>query len=226
MKLLIHADPGARSGFIGSWLLNSLSDISFDVGIKFGNNFVKIHRLKNQNDIKLFNGVKLRIRPTLQSIDLHTLLFLRKNVHTQYPNFTKDEYSLETFTKLTEFAKEIFQWDVELDYSLYDHVMNFEDTFNIDYLVELYKKINGTYPTSEMIAVAAETNRINTIPLDNNHACSILKTVMTREAQLGLEEKNRFWSVVQIYQSTPKEQLHDAIYSSITPENYGILLPL
>jgi len=110
-KLLIHADPGARGGFVAAWLTNRLSRLAFDSGAVLRPTFRKIHKLDNVNDIKNFIGTKIRIRPRIDSIDLHSLLFLRKNVYLQIPNFTQDEFSLETFTKLTHFSKEIFEWD-------------------------------------------------------------------------------------------------------------------
>jgi hypothetical protein len=72
----------------------------FDNGSSIRPQFVKIHKLKDANILKNFSGTKIRIRPSIESIDLHSLLFLRKNVYEQVPEFTRNEYSLETFTKL------------------------------------------------------------------------------------------------------------------------------
>jgi hypothetical protein len=224
INLLIHADPGARSGFIAAWLTNRLSKLAFDSGASLTPQFCKIHHLENVTDLKNFTGIKIRVRPSVETIDLHSLLFLRKNVYTQIPNFTRDEYSLETFTKLAHFSQEIFDWDSELDYSLYDIVLNFSDTFNHDYMIDLYKKVVGIDPTQDMIDMLIKTNELNNIAIDKNHACSILKLTLMKEQQLGLKEEHRFWSIVDAYNSTPVDQLYDTVLKLIAPSNYGIFL--
>ena len=223
-NLLIHADPGARSGFVAAWLTNRLSKLAFDSGASLRPPYLKIHKLENVNDIKNFVGTKIRVRPNIDSIDLHSLLFLRKNVYLQIPDFTRDEFSLETFTKLTHFSQEIFEWDQELDYNLYDIVMDFADTFDNDFMVALYKKVVGTNPTSDMIDMLVKTNELNCIPVDQNHACSILKLCLAQEQKLGLKEEHRFWSIVDVYNTTAIDQLYDTVLKSIVPSNYGVLL--
>jgi hypothetical protein len=224
INLLIHADPGARSGFIAAWLTNRLSKLAFDSGASLKPRFCKIHHLENVTDLKNFMGTKIRVRPSVETIDLHSLLFLRKNVYTQIPNFTRDEYPLETFTKLTHFSQEIFKWDLEIDYSLYDIVLDFSDTFNHDYMIDLYKKVVGVSPTQNMIDMLIKTNELNHIDIDKNHACSILKLCFIQEQNLGLKEEHRFWSIVDTYNSTPVDQLYDTVLKLIAPSNYGIFL--
>jgi hypothetical protein len=224
MNLLIHADPGARSGFVAAWLTNRLSKLAFDSGASLQPPYIKIHKLENVNDIKNFAGIKIRVRPNIESIDLHSLLFLRKNVYLQIPGFTRDEFSLETFTKLTHFSQEIFAWDQELDYSLYDIAMDFADTFDNNFMIALYKKVVGIDPTSDMIDMLVKTNELNCIPIDQNHACSILKLCLAQEQKLGLKEEHRFWSIVDVYNTTAIDQLYATVLKSIVPSNYGILL--
>jgi hypothetical protein len=223
-NLLIHADPGARSGFVAAWLTNKLSKLTFDSGASLNPPFRKIHKLDNVADLTKFTGTKIRVRPNIETIDVHSLLFLRKNVYLQIPNFTRNEYSLETFTKLTHFAQEIFEWDQELDYNLYDIVIDFADTFNTDYMIGLYKKVTRIDPTNDMIDMLIKTNEINNILIDQNHACSILKLCLMQEQKLGLKEEHRFWSIVDVYNTTAIDQLYDTVLKSIVPENYGILL--
>ena len=224
MNLLIHADPGARGGFIAAWLTNRLLTLSFDSGASQRPIFCKIHVLKDVNVLKNFIGTKIRVRPAVKTVDLHSLLFLRKNVYVHFPDFTRDEYSLETFTKLTMFSQEIFEWDSDLDYSLYDIVLDFADTFDNDYMISLYKKVVGVFPTSDMVDMLIKTNELNLIPIDNNHACSILKLCFEQEFKLGLKEEHRFWSIVDVYDSTPIDQLYNTVIKSIVPKNYGILI--
>jgi hypothetical protein len=224
VNLLIHADPGARSGFIAAWLTNRLLTLAFDSGASLQPPYFKIHKLSDANIIKNFAGIKIRVRPSIETIDLHSLLFLRKNVYDRFPNFTRNEHSLETFTKLTHFAQEIFEWNQELDYSLYDIVLDFADTFNTDYMIALYKKVWSIDPAPDMIDMLIKTNELNQIPIDKNHACSMVKLCFTQEQKLGLKEEHRFWSIVNVYNTTPVDQLYDTVLQSIMPENYGILL--
>jgi hypothetical protein len=224
MSILIHADPGSRSGFVAAWLTDQLTRIEFDVGLEIKPKFVKIHKLENPAHIKEHNGLKIRIRPEIETIDIHSLLFLRKNVHTQIPEFTRNEYSLETFTKVCKFSKEIFEWDSKLDYSLYNTVLNFADTFNNEYMINLYKKVNNSDPAPVMVDTLIKTNDLNRISIDKNHACSILKLCLVQEQKLNLKEENRFWSIVDIYNSNSVNQLYDTVYHAIDSKNYGVYL--
>lgn len=222
--LLIHADPGARSGFIAAWLTNKLSKLAFDSGVGLQPIYHKIHNLDDVSTLKNHPGIKMRVKPSMATIDLHSLLFLRKNVHVQLPDFTKNEYSLETFTKLHHFSKEILEWDHELDYDLYDVVMNFADTFDNNFMINLYISVNGVDPSPEMINMLVDTNILNKISIDKNHACSILKLCFEQEQTLGLKEEHRFWSIVDVYNTTSVDQLYDTVMKSILPNNYGIFL--
>lgn len=225
-KRLIHADPGARSGLVGAWLANILTGKSFDVGAQDGEAFQKIHHLHmyDKNIIANFDGVKIRVRPTYRRIDLHCLLFLRKNVYEQNPTFTKDEYSLETFTKLWEFAKQCFAEDRLLDYNVYDYVLNFEDTFNTEKLINLYEKVYQKSPTKAQIDALVSTNQLSNMHVDSNHSCAILKLCLDKEKELSLEESKRFWSIVDVYNTTPVNKLYNTVLEKIKPENYGTLL--
>jgi hypothetical protein len=218
--LLIHADPGARAHFIAGWLYNKLDHAGFDVGLTTYTPFVKIHHLENVDQLINFPGVRLRIKPTFEQLALHLLLFLRKNVQVQIPNFTKNEFNLETFSKVYIFAKERFDHDSNLDYSLYNYVINFEDTFDLEKLIDLYEKINGVPPPQTNIDQAICNNRINQIKLDPNHACSIAAMILETEYNSNLIEKNRYWSIPVMYETIPITELYQTIKSKIIPENY------
>ena len=223
MDLLIHGDPGARNGFVGAWLTKSLLKTSFDVGEELAPTYTKIHNFSgnNKDTLEKFSGVRIRIRPTLEMIDTHILLFLRKNVHTQLPNFTRDEYSFETFSKLWNFIKECFVHDTQINYSLYDYVINFEDTYNLEAMINLYQKVLLSFPSDHEIQIFHNTNSINRIPLDINHSASLIKFILKQETHLGVSEQQRHWSIVDIYRNTNKEQLHTEIKRAIIKENYA-----
>ena len=83
--LLIHADPGARSGFVAAWLHDNLANAGIDVGITAGTPFCKIHDLNNNETIKNFQGKKIRIKSTFDLLNLQLLLFLRKKFLFSFP---------------------------------------------------------------------------------------------------------------------------------------------
>ena len=219
-KLLIHADPGARSGFLAAWLTDNLKDAGFDVGVTTHTNFVKIHTLDDISKIINFSGIKIRIKPSFDKLNLQLLLFLRKDVHTQIPNFTRDEFSLETFSKTYIFSKECFEQDATLNYLHYDHVIDFCDTFNLEKLTELYVKCNNCYPAMDNINYMLKNNAMNQLPIEKNHACNISAMLITTETKMNLKEKNRKWSLPVIYNTVDINYIYDTIKSKIKAENY------
>lgn len=219
-RLLIHGDPGARSHFVATWLNNDISDAVFDVGRHTFTTFKKIHNLVDKEEITNFSGIKIRIKPTFSRLNLQLLLSLRKNTYIRIPNFTRDEYSIESFTKVYMFGKEFIQQDSVLDYSLYDYVVPFDKTFDLDELVKLYDFVNNCQPHEKEIELAKNINNINSIPLDNNHACSIAHLILQKESELNLQEKDRSWSVIDVYKNTKVDDLHQTITDLIDPKHY------
>ena len=220
LRFLIHADPGARSGFLAAWLTDNLKNAKFDVGKTTRSDFFKIHTLKDVNKIINFSGIKIRIRPSFDKLNLHLLLFLKKNVYSQIPNFTRDEFSLETFSKVYVFAKECFEHDASLNYLHYDHVIDFCDTFDLEKLTELYFKCNNCYPTIDNINYMLKNNEINQILIQKNHACNVATMLITSEANMQLKEKDRQWSLPDIYNTVNTNELYDSIQSKIKATNY------
>jgi hypothetical protein len=221
-SLLVHADPGARSGFISAWLQDDLAKAEFDVGISSGTKFTKIHHLNNVDQIKNFSGPRVRVRPDFNKLNLHLLLLLKKNIYLQIPNFTRNEFSLETFSKMYIFAQECFEQDRALDYSLYDHVLFFQDTFDIEKLIQLYQAVNQREPSQINIDFAVKNNKLNQIDMDPNHACNIASMVLEIESTLNLQEKNRLWSLPDVYAGTDTNNLYTTIKNLITSKNYQI----
>ena len=219
-SLLVHADPGARSGFVSAWLQDKLAEAKFDVGASVNSRFTKIHTLRSINQIITFPGTRIRIRPSFDKLNLQLLLFLRKNVYVQIPNFTKNEFSLETFSKLYIFAQECFEHDSTLDHSLYNHVLFFQDTFELEKLIQLYKTVNHNEPSQIHIDHAEKNNSLNQILVDPNHACNIASMILQAESTLKLQEKNRLWSLPDVYKHTRVTDLYNTIKALITPKNY------
>lgn len=221
-NLLIHADPGARSGFVAAWLLNRLDYAEFDVGISANPSFYKIHKLVNREQIKNHLGIKIRIQPTFDKLPLHLLLFLRKNVHVQFPTMTRDEFAIETFSKVYQFAKDCLEDDACLDYSMYDHTITFQDTFDINCMAELYYQYNKATPTELQIKQFERVNELNSININPNHACNIATFILETEQLLNLKEKDRLWSLPVIYKTITVDKLFSTIQETITPKNYNV----
>ena len=47
---------------------------------------------------------------------------------------------------------------------------------------------------------------------------------LNKEKELLLKESKRFWSIIDVYNTTPVENLYKTVSQKIKPENYGILL--
>lgn len=217
--MLIHADPGARSGFVAAWLQDRLTEPWFDVGESVKAPFFKIHRLVGPMPQIT---PKIRIRPTTVKLDLHTLLFLYKNVYTLEPDFTRDEYSIETMAKIWNFIKEIFEWDSLLRYDAYDHVVDFESTFDTDAMIQLYKSVNLREPNDTLIQTLIETNNLNNIEVLPNHTCGLCKLIWSKEHDAGFKEADRYWSIVDVYQNVPINDRYNTIDQLIQQKNYKV----
>lgn len=221
--MFICADPGARSHTVASWLSSTLAYPTYEPGKVFkGSNFIKAHTDWNNQRSSSHNGIKIRIRPTYEKLAIHMHLFLTKNVYTQIPGFSKNPFDLETATKVTESAKEWFLHDNQINNDLYDHVINFQDTFDLDIMTELYMGVNKIRPTSKQLSILASTNELNSPGLSKNHACVVASMVLEKEHQLGLNEINRFWSFPEIYRTCPATELYDAVSQAIDKNNYGV----
>ena len=138
-----------------------------------------------------------------------------------HPTFTRDEYSLETVSKLSCFLQDNFEQDSKLDYSIYDYVINFEDTFDIQCMIDLFCQINHSTPTTDEIDILLQTNKLNSIQINKNHAASIAKLCFEKEKQLNLKESRRWWSITDVYSTVSIDQLYDTISKKISIENYG-----
>ena len=222
MNLLICADPGARSHTLASWLLNTLTDAVFEPGIVFKDKFVKKHTDFDNTVVKNHSGPKIRIRPTYSKLAVHLYLFLIKNVYLQIPDFSRNQYDLETVTKVTEVAKYWFYHDQQINNDLYDYVINFEDTYNIEKMTKLYYQIWNKNPNTDLVKVLEKTNDLNNPTLDKNHACNIATMVLEKEHRLKFKEEERFWSMPDLYQITSPTDLYETIASCIISKNYGI----
>jgi hypothetical protein len=219
-KILVHGDPGARSRFVSAWLLDQLDGAGFDVGNTAHPEARCLHTLNSITDITGFNGPKVRVKFSFAQLSLSLYLFLRKNVYAQFPDFTRNEYSLETYSKVYGLAKECLEQEQQINYGLYDASITFAETFDLDRLIELYVKINQKSPSDQLIKQATQNNQINQIDIDPNSACSLAALVLETETNLGVKEQQRLWSILEIYKTTATSNLYTAVKAQLTGNNY------
>lgn len=224
MNLIICADPGARAHFVGAWLLGQLQASYYDVGINISCNFTKAHNDWNNEIVRSFQGQKIRIRTSenQQALALHSYLFLTKNVYTQLPGFSKNGFDFNTTNKILETLKDWRWHNSQIDYSYYDTIIDFQDTYCSDFMINLYKLYNNRYPDKIEIENFEKTNELNRLMIDPNHSCSIAALIFCKERDLGLKEINRFWSLENIYQTTNKSYLYETVNDLIKDSNYGV----
>jgi hypothetical protein len=220
-QLFISADNGARSGFVGSWIQDELASPAFDVGVELGAPFYKSH-INSNLVIQHFKNKKIRIRPSIELLNVHMYLSLIKDVYTdENIKFDHHENSLETFSKMYGSAINWFRHDQEVDLSYYDKVIGFADTFDTDAMIDLYKWYNNRLPSTQQVEILKSTNEKNWLVPAKNSACSVAAMIFSREKELGLKEHNRLWTVIREYHEPDTDTLYDRIFEKITPCNYN-----
>ena len=221
MKLLITADPGARAHFVATWLNNDLQKPVFDVGSKIHTPFLKQHTDWDNKIAEKFAGTKIRINTSFQMLDLHLYLFLTKNVYTQIPDLDQNQFGFEITNKMIESAKDWLYHDQQIKTSYYDHVMRFSDTFDTDYMINLYRWFNGHRPAADYVRILSTCNQMNLITVPRNHSCTVAAMILEKERRLNLPEINRYWSLMEIYRTTSPDDLYETISHAIHADNYG-----
>jgi hypothetical protein len=221
LRLLIAADPGARAHFIASWLHKELLPGFFDVGRNIPTQFMKHHTDWQNCEAKAFRGKKLRVKTSFNMLHLHLYLFLVKNVYPQIPDLDRNQYCFDVTNKMIESAKDWFYHDRQIDETLYDRVMQFSDTFDVDFMRDLFHWFNNEIPSDEYVKVLQDINQMNSIELSKNHSCYVASMILQKEHQLNLPEINRFWSLAHTYETVGQDDLYDTIVRMICQDNYG-----
>ena len=221
---MISADPGARAHFVATWLLGQLRASYYDVGSYISCRFTKSHTDWGNNTVRNFQGKKIRIKTSKnqQTLALHLYLFLTKNVYIQMPEFSQNGFDFVTTNKILETLKDWRWHDSQIDYSCYDMIVEFEDTYCADIMINLYKQYNSRYPDNIEILNLKKTNKLNHIIVDPNHSCSIAALIHCKERDLKLKEIDRFWSLENIYDTTERSCLNKTVNDIIKDSNYGV----
>lgn len=221
-NLLIHHDPGTRGGMLAAWLQGNLRGSKFDVGEYFNNqiNYHKIHDLEDVGLIQNFNGIRIRIKQDRVKLELSMYFYLVKNVYQLLPEFSKDQFDLDTWSKMFTSHSQWLKNDNALDYSLYNYVVNFSDLYNTNYMVDLYKEINQASPNDDLVNELVNNNKLNNPILEPYHSCTLAALVLNEEFNQGLHEQDRLWSIVDVYNTYPATERHRVLNNMLAPTNY------
>lgn len=225
--ILIHGAPGARMAFVNAFLTNILQPNVYDVGAELKSPFCKLHFHDNDR-VKNFNGSKIYIKLSNELLFLHLFLFLEKNLFVQEPTFATFHYSHRNlFDKLYYFSKMCFNDEASTDLSLYNYIVPFDKTYDINFLISLYKEINGDYPSNGLLDSVNSTNQRNYPCIPKNHAARVAAEVFNFEYQNGYTEEDRLWAINSLAPFDHEsgicldvDNFFDNICSKLTKDNY------
>ena len=228
MKLLVHGHPGSRLGFVVAFLQNKLLNNLFDVGgKKLSISYLKLHTF-NQQRVLLFDGIKICIHTTLDMLDRHFILFYQKNVQTQISTY---QTLLDTDRQIVDKMYYEFHSSWLPDSSatlpeLYNYHINFEQTYDVEFMCDLYFKINKTVPSSRLIEAMQTTNQTNLQPMDKNHGCNVAAEIIKFEYLNNFSQHDRSWNLNSTCSFTDEgtcldpDNLYDNVMSKLSPEFY------
>lgn len=193
--ILIHGAPGSRLGFINSLLTNSLLPDMYDVGAESPSRFVKLH-IYNEEKVKQFAGKKIFIKVSHDLLFLQLFLYYDKNLLVQNPEVGQYHYTHRyLFDKFYYSSKMWFDDKNSTNLSLYDYIIPFENTYDINYLISLYKAFHGCDPSDKLINAAITTNQRNMPTVPDNHASRVAAEVFNFECLNEFPEQNRLWAI-------------------------------
>jgi len=198
-KLLIQGPPGVRIGFVNALLSDRLTDGLFDVGdeIKAGLYQVdeKLHDYDQQHIVN-FSGRSIGIKMSMNLLELHLYLFQAKNFKLIAPELTSLHHTHRLLIdKLYYSAKSWYNQQCSNDYSIFDHVITFSDTFEIDKMFELYFAFNKKPIDEKLKQAVVTTNQRNLVACPQNHSCRIAAAILNFEIENNLKEQQRLWSL-------------------------------
>lgn len=232
MKLLIHGHPGARLGFVAAVLQDKLENGCFDVGRTIMPDFVKLHTF-DQSIVSTFSGIKICIHTTFDLLYLHLFLFFQKNVLTVTDQEIKKNFQNIHFTDRRILDKMFYSlnsdWlpDAKITRNeLYNYHINFEQTFDIEFMCNLYFKVNQTLPSSRLIEAIQQTNQINFPFIDQNHSCIVAAEILKYEHTYNFTEQDRSWNLNQACNFTDDgicldpNNLYFNVMAKLSPEFY------
>jgi hypothetical protein len=228
VNLLIHGHPGSRLGFVAAVLTDKLSDHLFDVGDLVHKDFRKLHRFDSEI-LSSFPNTKICIHTTFAMLDRHFFLFFQKN---------SLKIETEKFQNLHTTNREIIEkmyyafnsdWfpDAAITIpNLYDYNINFEQTFDIDFMCDLYFQVNKKLPSSKLVQAMQTTNQSNSQPIALNHGCRVAAEIIKFERHNNFTEHDRSWQLNEACNFTDSgecldsDNLYNNVMSKLSVEFY------
>jgi len=228
VNLLIHGPPGSRLGFVAAVLQNKLLNNLFDVGAHLEPEYVKLHEF-DQEIISSFPDTKICIHTTFDMLDRHFLLFYQKNVITVLPerfqnlHVTNRKILDRLYYSFSNWASDDA---IARAFNLYDYNINFEQTFDVEFMCDLYFQVNKKMPSSSLIEAIQTTNQTNFQPIELNHSCKIAAEIIKFERQNNFTEDDRSWQLDQACDFTDSgecldpDNLYNNVMSKLSVEFY------
>jgi hypothetical protein len=197
VNLLIHGHPGSRLGFVAAVLTDKLSDNLFDAGGLVHRDFRKLHQFSSEI-LSSFSKIKICIHTTFDMLDRHFFLFFQKNVLKIEPEKFQNLHM--THREIIEKVYYAYNADWGPDSAvtvsdLYDYNINFEQTFDVEFMSGLYFQINKKLPSNRLIEAMQTTNLANSQPIALNHGCRVAAEIIRFEHQHNFTERDRSWSL-------------------------------
>ena len=109
---------------------------------------------------------------------------------------------------------------------LYDHNINFEQTFDIEFMSNLYFQVNGKLPSSGLVEAMQTTNQVNSQPIASNHGCRIAAEIIKFEHLNNVTEHDRSWQLNQVCAFTDSgecldpDNLYENVMAKLSVEFY------
>ena len=228
MNLLVHGHPGSRLGFVAAVLTDKLLDNLFDVGDLVQQDFRKLHKF-NPPVLSSFSNTKICIHTTFAMLERHFFLFFQKNVL---------KIEKEKFQNLHVTSREIIEkmyyafnsdWSPDAAVTVadcYNYHIDFEQTFDIEFMCDLYFQVNKKSPSSSLVKAMQTTNQVNSQPIELNHGCRIAAEIIKFEHLNHFTEHDRSWQLNEICAFTDSGEcldpgnLYNNVMSKLSPEFY------
>jgi hypothetical protein len=228
VNLLVHGHPGSRLGFVAAVLTDKLLDNLFDVGRLVQQDFRKLHRF-NPQVLSSFLNTKICIHTTFAMLDRHFFLFFQKNVlKIESEKFQDRQVTDREIIEKMYYAFNL-EWAPDAAATIaecYDYHINFEHTFDIEFMCNLYFQVNKKSPSSSLVDAMQTTNQVNSRPIVSNHGCRIAAEIIKFEHQNNFTEHDRSWQLNEICTFTDSgecldpDNLYDNVMSKLSVEFY------
>ena len=203
LNLLIHFQPGARGDFLANVLLgkfNSRKNIAMAQP-----KYVKVHHVgfhlefksipingifENYDVIKNFNGIKIRIDPGFNPVNLMTIEANHLIKNKDIEEFNLDDY--DTMYRAASFFLNNEYDSLQKNKKYYNYWIDFDNLSNIEFLKNLYLEINGYEMQEDLLSKYKENISLQKNYLLDNKFRNLIKV-------LDFEIKNSCLNKIKYY---------------------------